>query len=833
MNDCGCCAGLTAQTPAAVANRPGLSAIAYRVGTQSLFKQSLLAALSDNSRPALQTLKTRADDDFSIALLDAAATMADVLTFYQERIATESYLRTATERRSLLELARLIGYELRPGVAASAFLAFTMDASPGAPAEATVDVGTKVQSVPGPNEKAQTFETIEKIETHVEWNALQPQMTQGFVPQFGDTHVYLKGTATNLKPGDAILLVGSEREADSGSERWDFRRVTTVTPDFNANSTRIEWAVGLGTNIPHRVDPAANPTAYALRLRASLFGFNAPQPATLSDQVLGHYGQAAGADWGFDFSAQQTIDLDAVYPGILKDSWLVFSEPNDPYQELYRAGSVIEAAVAKYTLAGKTTRVVLDTDENLDKFQAHYRDTMVFAQSEPLDLAEAPLVDETTGKLIPITGATIPLAQPPTGLVKGQWLAASGKDSAGNAISEIVQIAAIDGATLTVTPPLVNSYARDSFSFNANVAQATHGETVSEILGSGDASQAYQKFTLRQPPLTYLSAPTASGARSSLETKTDADQIQYGVRVNDVLWHETPTLYGRGPREHVYVTRTDDDGETTIEFGDGVTGARLPTGPDNVRAVYRKGIGLNGLVEAGQLTLLLTRPLGIKSVVNPEAATGAQNRELLDDARTNAPLTVLTLDRTVSLRDYEDFSRAFAGVAKALATMTWDGQTQRVFITVAGPNGAAIPPDSATYQNLLAALQQAGDPFVNLRVQSYRPAYFRFGGTVKVKPDYLTDEVLAAVEQALRTRFAFATRAFGQPVMLSEVIATVQAVPGVAATTVDILYRADGPVGLDARLLAAWPEALSNGDVAAAELLTLDPAPLDELGGMQ
>ena len=117
MNDCNCCEGLTAQTPAEVNNRPGLSAVSYRVGTQSQFKASMIAALSDISHPTLQGLKTRDDDDFSIALLDAAATMADVLTFYQERIANESFLRTATERRSLLELGRLIGYELRPGAA--------------------------------------------------------------------------------------------------------------------------------------------------------------------------------------------------------------------------------------------------------------------------------------------------------------------------------------------------------------------------------------------------------------------------------------------------------------------------------------------------------------------------------------------------------------------------------------------------------------------------------------------------------------------------------------------------------------------------------------------
>src|SRR5262249_38778624 len=152
-----------------------------------------------------------------------------------------------------------------------------------------------------------------------------------------------------------------------------------------------------------------------------------------------------------------------------------------------------------------------------------------------------------------------------------------------------------------------------------NVARATHGETVSEILGSGDASQQYQQFTLKQPPLTYTSAATASGAASTLE-----------LRVNNLRWHEAPTLLGHDPQEHIYVARTGDDGKTTIEFGDGVTGARLPSGQDNVRVTYRKGIGIGGLVKAGQLTSLLTRPLGIKTVANPEDASGAQDRESLD-----------------------------------------------------------------------------------------------------------------------------------------------------------------------------------------------------------
>src|SRR5712691_3392342 len=127
LSSCGCCAGVTTLTPASLENSPGLSALAYRVGTHGSFKETMKAAPS--RYPALNGLTTRDDDDPSIALLDSWATVLDVLTFYQERIANEGYLRTATERRSVLELARLVGYRLRPGISSSVYLAFTVAAA--------------------------------------------------------------------------------------------------------------------------------------------------------------------------------------------------------------------------------------------------------------------------------------------------------------------------------------------------------------------------------------------------------------------------------------------------------------------------------------------------------------------------------------------------------------------------------------------------------------------------------------------------------------------------------------------------------------------------------
>src|SRR5262249_58295935 len=118
------------------------------------------ARLSAPAYQALRALKTRERSDPAIALLDAWATVADVLTFYQERIANEGYLRTATERRSILELARLVGYALRPGVAASVYLAFTLENN----YRVEIPIGARSQSLPGPGELPQSFETSEKLE---------------------------------------------------------------------------------------------------------------------------------------------------------------------------------------------------------------------------------------------------------------------------------------------------------------------------------------------------------------------------------------------------------------------------------------------------------------------------------------------------------------------------------------------------------------------------------------------------------------------------------------------------------------------------------------------
>lgn len=821
----GGCAAPVSPTATPPENPPGLDALAYRVGTHGRFNAAFHTGLATD--PDLRALATRDPTDPAVALLDAWAVVLDVLTFYQERIANEGYLRTATERRSLLELARAIGYELGPGVAAGTCLAFTLDDATGSPATVQLAAGTKAQSVPGQDETPQIFETTEAIEARPEWNELQPQR---FVPSLplglGRKVIHLQGTATGLNPGDALLFIGDERKDNPGNENWDFRRVASLetvsfppTEGADAGYTVVTLDRGLGSFQPIAYPPRKNPEVHALRQRAAIFGYNAVDWKALPNLTKAAYlgideadlTEDQMAEWdGFaDFLSTGTLDLDAVYPRIVAGGgWIVLSTPDD--REVFPIKVAAESARAEFGLSAKTTRITLGSGENHDRFTGTRRTTVAYAESEQLEFADRPRVDD-------VEGGEILLAPAVAGLTAGRLLSVTGTDATtGETVSEIVELstdptsdAAADTTLLTFTSPLAHAYLRDTVTINANVARATHGETkADEILGSGDGSLPFQRFTLKQKPLTYVSAAIPGGAASTLE-----------IRVKDVLWHEIPTFHGATPGERSFITRRADDGTLTVQFGDGATGARLPTGTNNVAATYRAGVGLDGNVAAGVITTLLSRPLGLKAVTNPVAATGAADPEELADARTNAPLTVLTLDRIVSVQDFEDFARAFAGIGKAQASLLWDGQRQVVHLTVAAADGTAVDPASELFSNLLAGIDAARHADQPVQVSPHVPLAFTLDARVAVDPDYEESAVHADVRAALVAEFSFDSRSFGQGVTASEVLAIMQNVTGVVAVDLNLLAGRDP---FDHPNVLAHCARWDATAVSGAELLLID-----------
>ncbi len=422
--------------------------------------------------------------------------------------------------------------------------------------------------------------------------------------------------------------------------------------------------------------------------------------------------------------------------------------------------------------------------------------------------AYLPTADERNGKFPDFAGLLVDpgSGQPYPGGVIPQSLA-------GQVFAWRVSSAPVH-TILTLANKLAYKYDSTNVTIYGNVALATHGQTVGEVLGDGDATQAFQSFALRQKPLTYVSALTPAGVASTLV-----------VRVNDIERHEVDSLAGLGPTDREYVTRTDDSDQTTVVFGNGVHGARVPTGTANVKAVYRYGLGAAGNVQAGQISQLATHPPGAQGVINPLRSSGGADRDSANQARRNTPMALMALDRLVGVPDYANFSRTFAGIGKATSARLTDGRRNVVHVTIAGAEDIPIDPTSALYQNLLAALQQFGDPSLPVQVAVRKLKVLVIAARMKLQADYQWESVEANVRTALLATFGFDQRDLGQSAFLSEAISTIQSVEGVAWVDVQTFDAVAEDV--TAAELAGLAGTLSRNNAVEADLARIDPNATD------
>jgi predicted phage baseplate assembly protein len=965
-DDCGCCGrerpdccGHWPSCSCDLANQPGLAALAYHAGAYGATLTRMRARLSSAELPALRTLTARAlldPIDPALALLDGWACLSEVLSFYNERLVNECYLRTCTERRSALELARLIGYTPRPGVAADVYLAFTLD---DLNKEALLDVppGTRAYSQPGPGETMQPFETSEALRGRPRWSAMRPRLTEPQRIARQANQLSFKGITTGLRPGDALLF-----EFKDGDPA--LYKVAKVEPLPQENRTRVELQASAGDQTPApaqaevdaevlrkliqapalhtanqarlklkpadifqpgsyaplallgaaypalreslgaalggtaTAEPTGAVTIYAMRVKAAPHGHNAPLEPIIDDGIITGYeewdinekiparrpqpdggsiseggsvpieppgGGLAHVERALSDEEQSQLPLDAVYDQIALGSRVVIERPDreKPPQDasiqrwtFARVSDIATVSRVEYQLPARVTQLKLDKPwlDKLDRDLESLRKTTVYAQSEPLELAEAPITDEVKATEIVLDGYY-------DGLQPGRRMILAGERADLNGVqgvraAELVMIAAVAHQAATEPPPpdtvagraavdqpaqatgetihtrlklaqpgLSYRYKRDTVTIYGNVAHATHGESRAETLGGGDAARALQVFALRQTPLTYVSAPTPSGVASTLD-----------VRVNDLRWHAAPNVAAIEPGERRYVVQTDDEGATRLVFG---LGARLPTGRDNVRAVYRSGIGSAGNVKAGQISVLAARPNGVMGVTNPRISSGGADRDGLDQIKRRAPIGLAALDRLVSAEDFADFARAFAGIGKADVTYA----DSNLILTIAGESDAPIAQESALFGNLKLALMRYGDlaphpddkdkPNPRLRSQGNPPVtvsvvlrnalLLAIRARVRLLPDYLWEAVRPQIEATLYTVFGFDARELGQPAYAAEAIAAIQAVRGVAFVDLDVFGMID---------TGTPDQPKTPEEIAAAALELLKKARPDSQGGV-
>ena len=921
-------------------NRPALSAISYRIGTFTPFFEAMKARLSSADYPGLADLRTRDSADWSIALLDAWAAVGDILTFYQERIANEGFVRTATERLSILEAGRTVGYALRPGVAATAYLAYTMDPS----ADSTIPVGTRTQSTPAQGQLPQSFETADPLHATGDWNVLglRTSLPQSIslnpaapnVP----TQITFAGTNLNLQTDDVLLIVDPNNLDSTGQPLTLAMSVVTVTPQpapgqttnsqtlvsvapkvsappvtaasasTSAGSTAAPAAVALLTSyqtleagllkppaahpvnalqLPQAiktsfgssasaladtvanaitvVHPALESTllpalaqaatttttspveVYVFRVNAAPFAASAPQQFLGFTENIRQRPPVKDVpdyqEWPLDpAELGTTLSLDRFYPKVVSNGYvaIICPDPTTPTAPtVLTIGSAQKSARAAYGISGTTSILTFATSWCVNPPAADaadfsfLRQCQIYAQSEQLTLVPLPI----TG---PTQGSTIELDDLYDGLDAGRWLIVSGTrtDVAGVAAAELVMLSTsqhtIDPTvpgdtlhtTLTLAKPLAYQYDPSTVRIFGNVVRATHGETRVEVVGSGDGSTALQQFALKASPLTYVPVSTEAGIQSTLQ-----------IAVNGLPWTERASFDALGPTDRGFVTQTDNIGKTTVIFGDGVHGARLPTGVENVQATYRVGIGRPGNVDAGQLTLLASKPLGVRSVTNPLPGAGGADAETIDQGRANIPLATASLDRIVSVSDYAAVARTFAGVAKAFA-LRFPAARPIVHVTVAADGDATVDTTSPLIQNLKNTLVDQGDPHITLDVAPRSLVVLVLAAHVSLGTGAVWETVAPAIRAQLLATFGFDARNLAQAVYRTEIIAAISSVTGVASVTIDVFdsfsdaSEADLATQLQnlsssgspkASIAANPPLLATNGSITPAQLAIFKP----------
>jgi hypothetical protein len=531
-----------------------------------------------------------------------------------------------------------------------------------------------------------------------------------------------------------------------------------------------------------------------------------------------------------------TMVLDTVYDQLVPGTQVVILRPGRP-NFFTTVDTNSKAAYSNYNISAKVTVLTLKDawlDPKADVLLSAVRKAVILSQDEQLDLAQQPITDD-------VAGATIELGDLYSGLQPGRLLIVRGErtdlpDTSGVTKTEVAMVAGVRqdvkqinvpaapaaGAAATtngsgpVTMPLPgdtvhtflelaqqlsSTYKVDTVSVLGNVVGATHGESRSEVLGSGDGSQTMQQFKLHYPNITHLSSPTGNGSQSTLQ-----------VTVNGMIWRRVDSLANAGPSDKVYVARRDADEYSTVQFGDGIHGMRLPTGLANVKATYRAGNGQDGNVDSDKITLLATRPLGVRSVTNPLASSAGADPESTEQGRTNAAAATANLDRLVAISDYADYARAFSGIGKADASYLSDGQRQLVYVTIAGSEGTIIDQNSDISANLYSAFQAIGDPHLAIQVGIAQAMLVVISAQVQLQDGYHWDDVAPAIRSEVNAAFRFDARNLGQWLFLSELVTVIQNVNGVAYVVISTLNKLSEEDASDKGKLAAALAAIVGGE---------------------
>jgi hypothetical protein len=763
-------------------------------------------------------------DPSAALLVDLWAYVAEIVAAYTELTAGEAYLQTAADWTDLRRLAALVGYKPRPRIAAQGFVRFEVDRG----VDPLVPAGTRVQAPGTPQRDAQTFEVARDTQLRSDWDRL----TATWVPVPGlveERHVRLIGDP-GFGTGDVVLFV---KETPSSPPAivppevtywtalfwaqyfgWMLYLATAteagatplavagvVSKDAELGTTLVEFDRELGTVLESPTEPYAayRVTASAGQARRLSKVLTISGTTVSPQSVESHYSGAVAItatsivlDAALeDLSAGQTV---AIVDWTAQTCDIVVVSAHKPVTWEVAPGTPTRTSKLEFaaeppvaTLANAASGVL-----GTGPLTVYVLDRRVVARhhefpAEPKDATAGQLRVHPEPAVVPerIAVQTIVDGKPTWEVLACRAAEAQEATAPGGASPSVARGLILDLLGGAPKGSLVKTAA------SANLAPVRHGATATAVVGSGDATQAGQRYTLVDAPIAY--------------DVDDAGTIvpSQDLRVNGVHWDEVPSLYGQGPRE-VLTALPEADGGITVQFGDGDQGARLPTGRGNVTSTYRVGGGTVGELESSAIDSLLGSVRGVKKVEGAGPTTGGADQDDERDLRTLVPARARAFGRAISIEDLVDLTAGYPGVTHAAA---WNGSgppgcscggvgLHLAFIRAgtAGPRA----PEGAEIALLASFLDARRDATVPLCVCGGALVPVAFAATLATDPRRVADDVVAAARAAVfdpGSSLAPLRRSLGQPLDRSDVYAVLHGVTGVVGVTQLILAGAVGDIG--------------------------------------
>jgi len=690
-------------------NRAGLPRIAYRIGRYADFVEAMTRSI--DAAPELAAWTHRDADDPGIALLQGAALLGDILSFYQEHYANEAYLRTAAWRESVAELVRLSGYRLAPGMGGRATFAFEVRGDQAVTIAAGFAVKAELADVPLPADFQTDAELIADPQTS-RFNLYRqriPELTLATNAMTIELTAVSFETNSNslaafdIKQGDRLMLMPNEEMFSTPGTAYSAQQAPQLVTVSKVRSQLGRVLIELDSGLAQSW--AAPVRAYRVGRNFRHFGHNAPpNVVTPQSDSTGTITGSTSSETLFVrkiWRAESMPDFGTQYTPFLREEMPLDAEAID----LAAGRTVIVQGTASFDgqpdpVPFAVTKVVSGVRGRTVQWGNLVGASTVLTLNSPL-FENGSVLNEVADvrelRFYEVASPQLTLA-PPTGLADGAFANGSNAlyffGTASNAMplagrrlylshtdGRSVELVCTNAATDFV-PPTPNAPKMWPLSFDrppepfvhgdfdeaaptvtvfGNLVDASQGKSERDaVLGNGDNRQIWQTFPLPKSPLTYfLSAAGIPPQTPELE-----------IWVNNRLWTRIDAFYGHGPQEQVYIVREDSEGRSFVQFGDGETGARLPSGLKNVVAAYRSGVGAHGAIKPGATPTSSERPPGFDKVSLAGIVSGGAEQEDGDKASEAAPGKVQSLGRLVSIQDYETETLGVPGVVTAAAA--WD-----------------------------------------------------------------------------------------------------------------------------------------------------------------